>query len=172
MRVVSPEWLKGDTVECARALLGMTIVREFRGRRLEAIITETEAYDGLEDKASHAHRGRTPRNTVMFGPPGRWYVYLCYGLHRMLNVVTGPEGFPAAVLIRGVGDIHGPGRVTRFLRVSQACSGRTATPHSGLWIEDRGAHVSNESIVARPRIGVDHAKEWRDVPYRFILKHL
>lgn len=135
------------------------------------MITEVEAYEGLDDRASHASRGKTPRNAVMFGPPGRWYVYLVYGMHEMLNVVTGSEGHPGAVLIRGVEGIEGPGRLTKQLSITRALNTKTAAPESGVWIEDRGVDVAPARILKTPRIGVAYAgEEWAGKPWRFVLQ--
>ena len=157
------------TVVLARWLLGKVLVRARRGRETAVLITEVEAYDGPRDRASHAHadRGRTPRNAVMFGPGGRWYVYLCYGVHEMLNLVTGPRDYPAAILIRGVADVTGPGRVTRALGIDRKLNATAAVRASGLWIEDRGVRVPRRLVQATRRIGVDYAgpvwagKKWR-----------
>jgi DNA-3-methyladenine glycosylase len=169
-RVVKAKVLRTKkTVVLARWLLGKVLVRARRGRETAVLITEVEAYDGPRDRASHAHadRGRTPRNAVMFGPGGQWYVYLCYGVHEMLNLVTGPRDYPAAILIRGVEGVIGPGRVTRALGIDRKLNAKAATPASGLWIEDRGVRVPRRLIHATPRIGVDYAgpvwaaKKWR-----------
>ena len=154
----------------ARDLLGKYLVRK-RGKKIEAYkIVETEAYVGPHDKASHAYRGRTKRNEVMFGEPGHWYVYLCYGMHHMLNLVTGPKDYPAAVLIRGVEGAVGPGRVTTLLGVDKALNGKPAGVASGFWIEDRGEKINPRDIIKTPRIGIDYAEEWKDKPLRFVLK--
>jgi DNA-3-methyladenine glycosylase len=169
-RVVKAKVLRTkETVVLARWLLGKVLVRARRGCDTALLITEVEAYDGPRDRASHAHadRGRTARNAVMFGPGGRWYVYLCYGVHEMLNLVTGPRDYPAAILIRGVAGVIGPGRVTRALRIGRKLNAMAAAPASGLWIEDRGVRVPPRLIHATPRIGVDYAgpvwagKKWR-----------
>jgi DNA-3-methyladenine glycosylase len=110
----------------------------------------------------------TPRNAVMFGPAGHWYVYLCYGIHWMLNIVTGPEGVPAAVLLRGAGRFTGPGRVTRGLRIDRARNGRAACRRSGLWLE-RGGPVPRGLVRRTPRIGVGYAGEWAEKPLRFVV---
>lgn len=169
-------WGGQDTVAIARGLLGATLTRRMADgatRRLR--ITETEAYHGPEDRACHASRGRTARTEVMFGPAGCWYVYLCYGVHEMLNLVTGPREWPAAVLIRGVEGVSGPGRVTRALAVTRAWNGMAAVepgraaPGEGLWIEpaERGL-VRDGEVVAGPRVGVDYAgPEWAAKPWRF-----
>ena len=159
------------TSALARWLLGKTLVRARGGGGETAVlITEVEAYDGPRDRASHAHadRGRTPRNAVMFEPGGVWYVYLCYGMHEMLNLVTGPRGYPAAILIRGVAGTIGPGRVTRSLGIGRKLNGAPAAPASGLWIEDRGLRVPPRLVRATPRVGVDYAgPEWARKKWRF-----
>lgn len=134
------------------------------------MITETEAYDGPDDKASHAHRGETARNEVMFREAGFWYVYLVYGMHHMLNIVTGKKEYPAAVLIRGAGEYDGPGKLAKALRINRQQNGKKAGRLGGLWIEDRGVSISKRRIQKTPRIGVAHAEEWAKKPYRFVLK--
>ncbi|MGC9453016.1 MAG: DNA-3-methyladenine glycosylase [Oceanipulchritudo sp.] len=154
--------------EVARGLLSCRLCRRVGDRILRWQITETEAYDGPEDKACHAHKGRTQRTDVMFGPAGVWYVYLCYGMHWMLNLVTGPEDYPAAVLIRGAGELHGPGRLTRALDITGALNRKPAARSSGLWIEP-GEKTGDDRIRATPRIGVDYAgTDWAKRPYRFV----
>lgn len=134
------------------------------------MITETEAYDGPDDKASHAHRGKTARNEVMFREAGFWYVYLVYGMHHMLNIVTGKKEYPAAVLIRGAGEYDGPGKLAKALRINRQQNGKKAGRLGGLWIEDRGVSISKRRIQKTPRIGVAYAEEWAKKPYRFVLK--
>lgn len=134
------------------------------------MITEVEAYQGEEDLACHARFGRTPRNSVMYGPGGYWYVFLCYGVHEMLNLVTGPEGYPAAVLIRGLQGLPGPGRLTRKLGIDRRFQGAPAVRATGLWIEDRGVAPHTSTITTGPRIGVDYAgPRWASMPWRFVL---
>ena len=104
----------------------------------------------------------------MYREGGCWYVYLCYGVHEMLNLVTGPEHWPAAVLIRGVEGISGPGRVTKALAVGRALNGAAAEPASGLYLEGDGLRVPRALIRATPRIGVDYAGPvWAAKPWRF-----
>jgi len=153
----------------ARDLLGASLaVRRGDGRIERHVVHETEAYLGAHDLACHGSRGLTPRNAVMFGPAGRWYVYLCYGLHWMLNVVTGPEGVPAAVLIRGAGGVAGPGRLTRALGIDRSFDGRPASRAGGLWIEPTGGPIPARMMRRTPRIGVGYAGEWAGKPLRFV----
>jgi DNA-3-methyladenine glycosylase len=158
------------TVALARSLLGKYLVRSTSRGVVARMIIEVEAYDGERDRACHARRGRTARNSVMYEPGGVWYVYLCYGMHEMLNLVTGPRGYPAAVLIRGVEGARGPGRVTKALEIDRWLNGAACAPDSGLWIEDRGVRVPRGGIKATPRIGVDYAGPvWAKKPWRFVL---
>jgi len=159
----------GRSVFCvAEELLGAYLVRRTGGKTVRHVITEVEAYDGVEDKACHASKGRTPRTEVMFGPAGRWYVYLCYGMHEILNIVTGPKEYPAAVLIRGTHEVNGPGRLTKALDITRALNTKPAIEKSGLWIEGSGIRVPEKEIVRTSRIGVAYAGEWADKPWRFV----
>ena len=115
---------------------------------------------------------RRPRTSVMFGAAGRWYVYFVYGMHEMLNIVTGPVGHPGAVLIRGVEGINGPGRLTKRLGISRTLNTLPAIKQSGLWIETDGTEIPPGSITATPRIGVDYAGEWAKKPWRLVLESL
>ncbi len=156
------------TLEVTRDLLGKNLCRAQGGQIVRLPVTEVEAYDGPDDLASHASRGMTPRNAVMFERGGVFYVYLCYGIHWMLNVVTGEKGWPGAVLIRGVGDFDGPGKLTKALRIRADMNGKPAEPQSGLWFEE-GASVPEHQIVTKPRIGVGYAGPvWAEKPYRFL----
>jgi DNA-3-methyladenine glycosylase len=161
----------------APALLGRQLCRrQADGSVRRVIIAETEAYCGPRDLASHAARGETPRNRVMFGPPGAWYVYLCYGVHWMLNLVTSPEGYPAAVLLRGAissadENLFGPGRLTRALGVDKSLDGTPCAPASGLWIEGFADVPAGWRRRRGPRIGVDYAgPRWASVHYRWWLE--
>lgn len=156
-------------VALARWLLGKHLVRRFPNGRTEArMIVETEAYNGESDLACHARAGRTKRTEVMYGPGGVWYVYLCYGIHEMLNLVVGPRDWPAAILIRGVEGAVGPGRVTKTLGIDRALNATSAVdPQGALWLEDRDVRVPGRIVEATPRIGIDYAgplwsmKHWR-----------
>jgi DNA-3-methyladenine glycosylase len=154
----------------ARDLLGAwLVVRGPDGMATRHVVFETEAYLGAHDLACHGSKGMTKRNATMFGPAGRWYVYLCYGMHWMLNIVTGDEGAPAAVLIRGVGEHVGPGRLTKALGIDRSFDGRPASRREGLWFEARGVRVPPRLIQRTPRIGVGYAGVWAEKPLRFVV---
>ncbi len=160
------------TLTVARELIGMHLVRKYRGERLTGRIVETEAYQGPQDLAAHSARGRTERNAVMFGSPGHAYVYLIYGIWHCMNVVTREQGVPHAVLIRAVeplGNIRdktwGPGLLCRAMHIDRELSGADLCGGS-LWIE--APSVARRSSLRRaPRVGIDYAGKWADKPWRF-----
>lgn len=167
-RVLVKTFFDRSTLVVARELLGKSLCRRLdSGEIVRRRITETEAYDGFEDKASHAHRGVTPRNVVMFGPPGYAYVYLCYGIHWLLNLTTREKGYPAAVLIRGVEKAKGPGRTTKCFQIDGRSNNRLLNRVNGLWAEDDD--FKPEVVLTAPRVGVDYAgTKWSRMPWRFI----
>ncbi|MFA6288763.1 MAG: DNA-3-methyladenine glycosylase [Opitutaceae bacterium] len=158
-----------NTVALARWLLGKLLVTVDRdGVSHRSRICETEAYHGENDRACHASRSRTTRTEVMYAAGGVWYVYLCYGVHEMLNLVTGPQEQPSAVLIRGVEAVSGPGRLTRRFGIDRRFNARAASPENGLWLEDDGFRPPRGAILVTPRIGVDYAGPvWAAKPWRF-----
>ena len=168
MNLLPESFAAADPAATARALLGQHLVRDGVVLR----ITETEAYGADDDTASHAHRGRTPRNAPMFGPPGRAYVYLCYGIHHLLNVTCGPDGRAGAVLIRACEPVEGldlvrerrggkdgpvlltgPGKVGAALDLDTGWSGHPLWQPGGL--ELRTGPVVTEAVVG-PRIGIGY----------------
>lgn len=155
----------------ARDLLGRRLCRRTpEGRTLAGTILEVEAYDGPKDRASHAFRGRTPRNAPMFEAGGIAYVYFVYGMHHCLNVVTGPEGYPAAVLLRaaespGGAPANGPGRLTRAFAIDRSLDGASLLGPD-LWIE-AGRTVPDAEVVRTPRVGVHYAGSWARRHFRF-----
>jgi len=160
----------------ARDLLGRSLCRRLPdGSLLKGRIVEVEAYDGPDDGASHARFGPTKRNAPMFRAGGIAYIYLIYGMHHCMNVVTGEEGCPSAVLLRGVelkGEHQpamGPGRLTRVFHIDRSLDGDPLRKSSGLWIED-GEPVDDTHVKTTPRIGVDYAGEWAAAPRRFIVE--
>jgi DNA-3-methyladenine glycosylase len=169
-RALGKAFFDRSTVDVARDLLGKPLCRRLEsGKIIRARICETEAYDGFEDRASHASQGVTPRNVVMFGPPRRAYVYLCYGVHWLLNITTREAGYPAAVLIRGVIGVEGPGRLTKQFQINGSLNDQPLTRAGGLWVEASDLQVSERSIVASPRIGISSAGEhWAGMPWRFV----
>ena len=170
-KVLGASFFNRSTVQVAQELLGKFLCRRVAGTSefIRMRICETEAYDGPEDRACHAHRGKTARNEVMFGTAGHWYVYLCYGMHWMLNAVVGPVDYPAAVLIRGCCGVVGPGRLTKAFSIDREYDKMEITEKSGLWIEDDNFFVSCDEITIGPRIGIDYAgSEWGNKPFRFV----
>ena len=160
------DFYTADVLDVAPALLGKAIVIKHPGSVVKRFtITETEAYNGSGDKACHASKGRTPRTEVMFHEGGKLYVYLVYGMYWMLNIVTGKENDPQAVLIRGLENCNGPGRVARLLGIDRSLYGEDLLVSERIWIEDQGL---NPVYSTGPRIGIDYAGDyWKDVPWRF-----
>jgi DNA-3-methyladenine glycosylase len=176
MELVSPlprRFYARPAVVVALDLLGSYLVHDGpRGRQIGRIV-ETEAYAGLDDRASHAARGRTPRTAIMFGPPGFAYVYLVYGMYHCLNVVVDECGYPAAVLVRALEPVvgvelspSGPGRLCRALGIDRRYNGADLT--SGpLYLA--GGTRPPERVIAARRVGVDYAGAWAPKPRRFYL---
>jgi len=168
-QILFPEFFARPTLKVARDILGKFLVREIGGREMAAMITEVEAYAGPQDLASHASRGKTPRTEVMFGKAGNWYVYLIYGMHHCLNVVTEKEGYPAAILVRGVEGVYGPGRVCKRFKINLLQNKKPSAKKTKLWVEDRRIKITPRDISRGPRIGVDYAGKWKDKKWRFYL---
>lgn len=184
-------YLRDDVVSVARDLLGKVLCTDIGGARTSVVITETEAYAGVADKASHAWGDRRTRRTEpMYGPGGIAYVYLCYGIHHLFNVVTSERGVPHAVLVRA-GEVHsglptmlerrgkpspdrtllaGPGSLARALGITTALTGSSLLG-GPVWIEDHGPHIDAAGIVVGPRVGIDYAGEDASRPYRFRLRN-
>ena len=162
-------WFQRDVVTVAKELVGCALVH----RKRAGMIVEVEAYLGPDDAASHARFGPTSRTSVMFGPGGVSYVYLCYGIHQMFNIVTGTAGEGQAVLIRAVAPLvglgndqsvgRGPGKVTTALKLDRRHD-RKDLAAGKLYV---AAHESPPAIASGPRIGVAYAGEWADKPLRF-----
>ena len=147
----------GSAVTLAPLLLGKTLCRRVNGEILRCRITETEAYVGECDTACHAYRGKTPRNSVLYEIGGTTYVYLCYGIHNLFNVVTAGKDVPEAVLIRGIEGYSGPGRLTKALSIDRSLNNVDLTTCDELWIEDGGE--APPEYTATPRIGIDYASD-------------
>ena len=172
--ILKDHFFNRPTLEVAKGILGKSLCRKLDdGTITRHCIIEVEAYDGPGDKACHGAKGLTPRTEVMFGPAGHWYVYLCYGIHWMLNIVTGPKDYPAALLIRGLNSVSGPGRLTRSLGINKSFNGLASSPNSRLWIESSPENSEKLKIKRTPRIGIDYAgPKWAAKPYRFIIDNL
>lgn len=176
MKIVPRSFFDRPTLTVARELLGCHLaLRQSDGVR-RFTITETEAYDGFSDLASHASRGKTKRNEIMFREAGHLYVYFTYGIHWLLNIVTGPAGYPAAVLIRGAKSVHdsvhynGPAKFTKAVGITGAINGQILSRQAGLWIEAPHPDQPESTIITSPRIGIDYAGPiWSQVHYRFVL---
>lgn len=178
----------GDVVDVSKRLLGKVLCSQNGSVFTSGIITETEAYCGRNDKACHANNGkRTPRTEVMFGEPGRAYIYLCYGIHHLFNVVTNQKGLADAVLIRGIKPLegietmksrrgmksmknltNGPGKLTQAMGITTDYN-RTSLWQPPIWIEDREIQISENKIKVTKRIGVDYAEEDAKKPWRFVV---
>jgi len=161
-----------DSKKIAQELLGKYLVRKIGRKTISDMIVEVEIYDGFNDKASHAFKkkGITKRNQVMFEKGGRWYVYLTYGMHWMLNIVTQKKGYPAAILIRSTLQFKGPGRVTKAFHINGTFNNKPANYQTHLWIEDRGVKILKNQIGKRPRIGVDYAQEDKFKPLNYFIR--
>ncbi len=159
------EFFHRDCLEVAPELVGKLLVRRIGGEERRMRILETEAYRGEEDTACHAHRGRTPRTEVLYAPAGTVYVYLCYGIHWLLNIVTGEENQPQAVLIRACVEAPGPGRLTKALDITGAFNRQRIFDRDELWIADDGFSCG---VVTDKRVGIAYAaQEDQDRLWRF-----
>src|SRR4030042_1091760 len=179
------------TLQVARELLGTRLVRMEGGERTAGTILETEAYIGQEDLGCHAHVGLTPRTRVMYGPPGHAYVYFTYGNYWMLNFVAEREGFPAAVLIRGILPTEGiysiaarragrpqkqwtdgPGKICIALAINRSQNeADLCAPDAEIFVEI-GENISASSVTIGPRVGLNNVPEpWKSIPWRFVARH-
>lgn len=185
-------YLNPDTPAVARSLLGKYLCTRINGELTTGKITETEAYEAPHDKACHAYNNRrTSRTEIMFRAGGTAYVYLCYGIHHLFNVVTAPAESARAVLIRGLEPVEGtdimlqrrnisvpqprmtagPGSLSQALGISKEMTGQTLLdPDGQIWLEDRGTIIPPDDIIASPRVGIAYAEEWVEVPWRFRIK--
>ena len=157
-----------DVLEVAPDLPGKNLVLRLPDKsQVRLRITEVEAYKGNEDKACHASKGRTARTEIMFNEGGKLYIYLIYGMYWMLNIVTGETNIPQAVLIRGVENYPGPGKLTKFLGIDKSFYGEDLITSDRIWIENPGITYK---IKNGPRIGIDYAGEyWKTRPWRYYL---
>ena len=165
---LNSHFFKRDGLLVAKELLGKLLCIEDARGILKYRITETELYSGEGDSACHAHKGKTPRSQVLYREGGTLYIYLCYGIHNLMNIVTGKEGYPEAVLLRGIEGYGGPGKLTRALGITRELNDRPLEDIPHLWIEDDGYQGDME---ATPRIGISYADpEDQQKLWRFVLK--
>ena len=191
MKLSEEFYLRTDVITLARELIGKVLVTRFDRKTTSGIITETEAYNGVVDKASHAYNGRrTARNEHMYSSGGTSYVYICYGLHHLFNVVTNVQGEPHAILIRAIKPLEGiehmlrrrkktlidktlcggPGTVAQALGINKQHSGLSLLGNK-IWIEDRNIEINSKAIKITSRIGVESARKDALLPYRFVLRN-
>lgn len=191
-KLTSDFYLREDVLQIARDLIGKELITNINGTITSGIITETEAYAGVVDKASHAYGGRrTNRTETMYATGGISYVYLCYGIHHLFNVVTNVKDIPHAVLIRNIQPLKGletilerrrkkkidktlstgPGTMSEALGIKTLHNGFDLTGDT-IWIEDAGINVADEAVKITPRIGVDYAGEDAKLPYRFVIEKI
>jgi DNA-3-methyladenine glycosylase len=157
-----------DVLAVAPELLGKSLVVKQNGKFCHKIITEVEAYRGMEDLACHASKGRTKRTEIMFQEGGRLYIYLIYGMYWMLNIVTGKLNIPQAILIRGIEGCDGPGKLTRLLGIDKSYYGENLVESPRIWLEDNG---TNAAYHQTPRINIDYAGNiWKNKPWRYVMK--
>jgi DNA-3-methyladenine glycosylase len=187
-RLTREDYADPRPTRVARFFLGKFLCVQAEEGYAEGMIVETEAYSGPQDKASHAFGNRrTARTEIMFAPGGAAYVYFCYGMHRMFNIVTGPQDSPQAVLVRAVRitaghDVvrqrrkgiakkdwaSGPGRVCSALGIEMRHNRHDLLVSEAIWIENRGVKVPSREVKRTPRIGVDYAGKWALKPWRFV----
>lgn len=180
-------YLEEDVLFLGKDLLGKVLCTSIDGQIVKAVITETESYKGPEDKASHAYQGKkTKRNEIMYHIGGHAYVYICYGMHKLFNIVTGPKDIPHAVLIRGVMPIEGldvverrrgrkekiiigPGKISQALGIDKSLNGQDLTSRV-IWLEDHDIKIKKSDIECLKRVGIDYAEEHAFLDWRFRIK--
>lgn len=199
MKILTRKFFARKPETVARELLGKILVRQKEGSFWIGKIVETEAYLGPGDKASHSHKGMTPRNEVMFGPAGYSYVYFTYGMHWLLNIITEDVGKPSGVLIRALepatelkkinGELeivepkkqaaNGPAKLTKWMQINKSLNKIDITKSELLFITDelkinnqafKSEKISPKSIVSKPRVGIDYAGEHKNLLLRFYIK--
>ena len=157
-----------NAISLAEGLLGKLLCRKTGKKVLKLRITETESYYGENDTACHAHKGKTKRTSIMYLDGGHAYIYLCYGVHWLLNIVSGKPDFPEAVLIRGVEGYSGPGKLTKALSIDKTLNGENLIKSKQLWIEDPGG---KPAFKTTKRVGINYASEEdKNRLWRFIVE--
>ncbi len=189
MKLMPEFYMQGNVVMIAKSLLGKVLVTTIDDKRTAGVIVETEAYSWKE-RGCHAYNGKmTARNEVMFEEGGRAYVYLCYGIHNLFNVVTNKKNIAEAVLIRAIEPVvglkimhkrrgalknefqltSGPGKLSGAMGIDRSLNGKLLW-NNEIWIEDNGVKISRSNIVASPRIGIHYAGQDALLPWRFTVR--
>ena len=168
-KILGYDFFRRDCLEVAPQLAGKIIARRMPdGEVIRLRITETEAYRGEEDTACHASKGRTKRTELLYGEAGIIYVYLCYGMHWLMNVITGEKDTPQGVLFRACEVCDGPAKLTKRLGIDGSFNGQPLYGNKDIWIEDDGFRPE---IITLPRVGINYATpEYRDIEWRFKIK--
>jgi|SRR3989344_1519160 len=166
-----------SAVVVATELIGCFLCRKLKDSKIQRLkIVEIEAYEGWNDKASHASRGKTARNAPMFEEAGTIYVYFTYGMHWMLNIVCGPKNYPSAILIRSLENVYGPARLTKYLGIDKSLNNQKLGKSSGLWIEKNENYTKihgRGKVNKLSRVGVAYAGPiWSQKKWRFVLKEI
>ena len=190
MKLLQSYYCNTDTLQLSKDILGKKIVTNINNKITSGIIVELEAYLGVNDKASHAYNGKnTPRTKTMFKKGGVAYVYLCYGVHYLFNIVCNLRNIPHAILIRSIEPIegidlmkkrrnvktnsynltNGPGKLCQALGITKKFNNKSLMDND-IWIEDTGYIIPDKNILSVPRIGVDYAGKDAKLPYRFYIK--
>ncbi len=176
---LSRKFYNQPTLKIAQELLGKFLVYKRSNKKYVGKIVETEAYIGIEDKASHSSKGKTKRTALMFEQAGHVYIYMIYGMYYCFNIVTESKDYPAAVLIRAIEPVSGfkkedktdgPGKLCRAMKLDKKLNGLDLTK-SVLCIKDQGLKINEKDIAKRKRIGVDYAGKWKNKPWRFYIKN-
>lgn len=190
MKLAPEYYLNEDVISLAKDLLGKVLYTKINGETTAGIIVETEAYFGVKDKASHAYGGRrTNRTETMYAQGGIAYVYLCYGMHNLFNIVTSAQDNPHAVLVRGIEPLigvdiieqrrnmshnksaisSGPGSAAKALGIDRAFNAKDLSGDE-IWIEDQQINFTDGEIATAPRVGIAYAQEHALLPLRFFVK--
>lgn len=168
MNRLTEEFYTKNATESAPLLLGKFLCRNINGKTFRAKIIETECYFGESDTACHAYRGKTNRTKPLYKKGGIAYIYLCYGIHFLFNVVTGPENMPQAILIRAVENHDGPGKLTKYLQITKELNEENLITSDKIWIEGSSQIFNYNSY---PRVGIDYAtEEYKNKLWRFKLE--
>ena len=175
--ILAQKFYQQNTLKIAQNLLSCFLIRKIGNKIIKSVITETEAYIGENDLASHASKGRTPRTEIMYDKSGHTYIYMIYGMYHCLNIATEKKNFPAAVLIRSIKiegvdykKTNGPGKLCKFLKIDRKLNNWDITKGEKLWIEKPVQNFSKKNIVAGKRIGIDYAKHCKNYLWRFYIK--